>query len=278
MFFRGHPKYRVLVALLALGVLAPGVRAGETLDRVRHSGILQDVLVDDYPPFGFINNQNQLAGFDVDVAQAIAHKLGVQLRMATPGWETIAAGRWHGRWDICVCSMSPTPERGRVLDFPARYYSSPAVLVINKDERHIRSIADISGRRVGVGTGSSYESYLHRALQIPGGAAVQYPFHDVVVIPGDETVNFRNLSLGPGVRLDAIVSDLATARGQMRSTNTLQIVDGVLYSEPNVVAIDKGDPEWNNTVAKVIAGLKADGTLASLSRKWLGTDLTNDDH
>ena len=99
-----------------------------------------------------------------------------------------------------------------------------------------------------------------------------------MVIPGDETVNFRNLSLGPGVRLDAIVSDLATARGQMRSTNTLQIVDGVLYSEPNVVAIDKGDPEWNNTVAKVIAGLKADGTLASLSRKWLGTDLTNDDH
>src|ERR1700722_20710346 len=204
MFFRGHPKYRVLVALLALGVLAPVVRAGETLDRVRHSGILQDVLVDDYPPFGFINNQNQLAGFDVDVAQAIAHKLGVQLRMATPGWETIAAGRWHGRWDICVCSMSPTPERGRGLDFPARSYTSPAVLVINKDERHIRSIADISGRRVGVGTGSSYESYLHRALQIPGGAAVQYPFHDVVVIPGDETVNFRNLSLGPGVRLDAI--------------------------------------------------------------------------
>jgi polar amino acid transport system substrate-binding protein len=173
--------------------------------------------------------------------------------------------------------MSPTRERAQVLDFPAQYYSSPAVLVVNKGEQRIRSIADISGKRVGVGTGSSYESYLHRALEIPGGRPIQYPFHDVVVIPGDETVNFRNLALGPGVRLDAIVADFATATGQMRATNALRIVSGYLYSEPNVVAIDRGDAQWNATIAHTIAALKADGTLTAISKKWVGTDITRDD-
>lgn len=165
---------------------------------------------------------------------------------------------------------------GAVLDFPAQYYNSPAVLVVHSNDNRIRSISDISGRRVGVGTGSSYETYLQRNLRIPGGVPISYPFHDVVVIPGDETVNFRNLGLGPGVRLDAIVSDLATARGQVRSSNALKILPGVLYAEPNVIATDKGDPEWNATVATTIGQLKADGTLAAISKKWLNSDATRD--
>jgi polar amino acid transport system substrate-binding protein len=270
----------LLMALCALLEMSAAISAsaGETLARVKRTGVLQDVLVDDYPPFGFIGSDNQLAGFDVDVAQAVANRLGVKLKLSTPGWETISAGRWHGRWDICICSMSPTQDRARVLDFPAQYYLSAAVLIVHSRESRIRSIADISGKRVGVGTGSSYESYLHRALQIPGGQSITYPFHDVVIIPGDETVNFRNLALGPGVRLDAIVSDLATARGHIRSASSLKIVSGILYSEPNVIATDKGDPEWNKTVAGVIAQLKADGTLATISRKWLDADITHDDH
>ncbi len=266
----------VLAALLAFAATT-ATQAGETLDRVKRTGVLQDVLVDDYPPFGFIDDHNQLAGFDVDVAQAVASRLGVKLKLSTPGWETISAGHWHGRWDICICSMSPTRERAQVLAFPAQYYSSPAVLVVNKDEQRIRSVADISGKRVGVGTGSSYENYLHQALEIPGGRPIQYPFHDVLVIPGDETVNFRNLALGPGVRLDAIVSDFATASGQMRATSALKIIPGYLYSEPNVVATDRGDPQWDAAVARVIAELKANGTLTAISKKWLGTDVTRDD-
>lgn len=266
----------IKAALVAACVACSCAHAGETLSRVRRTGILQDVLVDDYPPFGFIDEHNQLAGFDVDVAQAVAKRLGVKLKMFTPGWETISAGRWHGRWDICICSMSPTRERGEVLDFPAQYYNSPAVLIVHSKDNRIRSIADISGRRVGVGTGSSYETYLHRTLQIPGGTAISYPFHDVVVVPGDETVNFRNLALGPGVRLDAIVSDLATARGQIRSSSALKILPGILYAEPNVIATDKGDAEWNRTVATIISQLKADGTLAAISKKWLDSDATRD--
>ena len=250
--------------------------AGATLDRVRQSGVLNDALLTTYPPFGFINPNNVLDGFDVDVARAFAAKLGVKLQLVTPAWESVVAGQWHGRWDLCICSMSPTAERARVLSFPALYYSSPAVLVVHKDEQHIRSVADISGKRVAVGMGSSYENYLNKTLVIAGQPPLAFPFHDVIAIPGDETINFRNLALGPGLRLDAAISDLATARASIQSTGALKIVGPPLYAEPNAVATERGDPEWDRTVARVFSELRAEGTLSRISRKWLGEDVTGD--
>jgi polar amino acid transport system substrate-binding protein len=239
---------RCVAMLLMMWLWATLASAGATLDRVKKSGILNDVLVNTYPPFGFIDGDNELAGFDVDVARAFAAKLGATLKLATPGWETIVSGRWQGRWDICICSMSPTDERAKVLSFPVRYYSSPAVLTVHKDERHIESIADISGKRIGVGIGSSYENYVNQALVIPGAAPIAYSFHDV----------------------------LATAQANIEATHRLKIVGSVLYSEPNVVATERGDPEWDRTVVQTFNELKSDGTLTRLSKKWFGLDITLD--
>jgi polar amino acid transport system substrate-binding protein len=270
-------RLAVVAMLLLLGTVEQAA-AGATLERVHRTGVVNDVLLDSYPPFGFINEHNELAGFDVDVARAFAHRLGVKLQLQTPAWEAIVSGRWQGRWDICICSMSPTSERTQVLNFPAIYYESPAVLTVHRDERNIKTAADLSGKRVGVGIGSSYEKYLHRELVIPGAPAVAYPFHDAVVIPGDESINFRNLALGPGVRLDAIVSDLATARTVTTASRVLKIVGPVLYAEPNAVATEKGDADWDRTVARIFDDLRRDGTLAQISQKWFGTDITANDH
>jgi polar amino acid transport system substrate-binding protein len=269
---------RAVAALLLMLVAARHAWAGATLERVTHGKVLKDVLVNTYPPFGFIDANNELAGFDVDVARAVAAKLGVTLSLATPGWETIVSGHWQGRWDICICSMSPTTERAKVLNFPVWYYSSPAVLTVHKDEQHIKSIADISGKRIGVGVGSSYENYLNKALTIPGAPPILYPFHDVIAIPGDETVNFRNLALGPGVRLDGIVSDLATAQANINATHTLKIVGPALYAEPNMVVTEKGDPDWDETIKRTFNELMADGTLSRISLKWFGQDITPHGH
>lgn len=263
--------------LLALCVaLALPAHAGQTLDRVRRTGVLNNVLLDSYAPFSFLNERNELDGFDVEVARAVAERIGAKLRLLTPGWEAIVAGNWRGRWDVCICSLSPTQERARVLNFVARYYSSPAVLVVNRDEKHIQSVSDLSGRRVGVIGGSSYEAYLHKALVIPGSREpIEFPFHDVIVIPGDEAINFRNLALGPGVRLDAIIADLATSRGYLRSSQQFRIVGGPLYAEPNVIATDKGDPEFDALIARAVGDLRSDGTLARISRKWFDQDITD---
>lgn len=90
---------------LALLAACSTAFAGTTLDRVTQKGELTGVLMENYPPFSFLNEQNQLDGFDVDVAKAVAQRLGVKLKLETPSWDVIAAGRWSGRYDICVCSM-----------------------------------------------------------------------------------------------------------------------------------------------------------------------------
>ena len=104
-----------LSALLGIGLvtLAASTQAlaGATLDRVQKNKELVNVLMESYPPFSFLNDKNELDGFDVDVAKAVAQKLGVKLRLETPSWDVIAAGRWSGRYDICVCSMTPSKAR-----------------------------------------------------------------------------------------------------------------------------------------------------------------------
>lgn len=263
-----------LAIAAAIALLASNGFAGEVLERVKKSGEIVDAVVNDYPPFAYLNDKNELDGFDIDVAKAFAAKLGVKLRLETPGWETIIGGHWANRWDIAITSSTPTEERAKVVNFPVNYYSVPAVLVVNKDETSIKSIADISGKRVGVGTGSSYEAYLNKTFSIPGQPAIKFPFGDVQIVPGDETVNFQNLALGPGVRLDAIVASLGTAQGQIDAQGKLKVLGEPLFAEPNAVVTDKGDPDWDAEVKRVITALKEDGTLAKISQKWFKTDIT----
>ena len=270
-----------LPTLLGAGLLAATVTthafAGEILDRVQSKQEMVNVLMESYPPFSFLNEQNQLDGFDVDVAKAVAEKLGVKVRFETPSWDVIAAGRWNGRYDICICSMTPSKARAEVFDFPVEYYASPAVIVVNAKDERIHSAKDLNGLKVGVISASSYESYLNKGLVIEGDEdrEIEYPFDFVQSAPYDtENVAFQDLALGAGVRLDAVLTNLVTAQARLQQDNRFKLAGAPLYEEPNSVAIEKGDAEWDAKVREVFAELKADGTLTRLSQKWIGADIS----
>lgn len=267
----------LLGASLLLLATATQAFAGTTLERVETNKELVNVLMESYPPFSFLNAQNQLDGFDVDVAKAVAQKLGVKLRLETPSWDVIAAGRWSGRYDICICSMTPSKARAEVFAFPVEYYASPAVIVVNAKDERIHSAKDLDGRKVGLTAASSYESYLNKNLVIEGAEDrhIDYPFEAVQIAPYDtDNVAFQDLGLGAGVRLDAILTNLVTAKPRLDQDNRFKLAGAPLYEEPNSVAIEKGDPEWDAKVRQVFAELKADGTLAQISQKWIGADIS----
>jgi polar amino acid transport system substrate-binding protein len=270
-----------LLPLLGTGLIAlcatTQALAGATLDRVQARNEVVNVLMESYPPFSFLNEQNQLDGFDVDVAKAVADKLGVKLRLETPSWDVIAAGRWSGRYDLCVCSMTPSKARAEVFDFPVEYYASPAVIVVNAKDDRIHSAKDLDGLKVGLTSASSYESYLNKNLVIEGDEdkKIDYPFEMVQIAPYDtDNVAFQDLGLGAGVRLDAILTNLVTAQPRLDQDKRFKLAGAPLYEEPNSVAIEKGDPEWDAKLRQVFAELKADGTLAKLSQKWIGADIS----
>jgi polar amino acid transport system substrate-binding protein len=269
----------LLAAMAALLVAGSGgaTMAGEVLDRVLAKKKMLVALDAEYPPFSFVNANNEMDGFDIAVATEFGKRLGVEVEIVTPGWDVITAGHWAGRWDICIGSMTATKARAEVLDFPTVYYYAPAMIAVHKDNATIGKAEDLGGKRIGVEVATTYQAYLNRDLVIDAQDAppVVYRVADPVVITYEsEPLAFEDLKLGDGVRLDAVVGGLLTITDQIKNGGPFKFVGEPLFDEPIAIAIDKGDPEFAAKVVEIIDGMRADGTLAEFSLKWLGADVT----
>ncbi len=276
-------KLKNATKLVVGGLLASMIstaHAGETLDRIMKNKVLVEVTDQAYPPFSYIDDKGEVVGFDVDIAREVAKRLGVELKVETPSWEIITAGNWKGRWDVCICSMSPTAERAKVLTFVNEYYGAPAVVAVNSDNTSIKSVKDLGGKNVGTQGGTPYEKYLQKELviEVPGKEPVkpEFPFGDVTVKPYDtEDFAFQDLGLGDGKRLDAAVAGyLTVAERVKKSGGKLKIVDDTLFTEPLWVAVDKGDAEWEAKIKEIFKAMYDDGTLKTISEKWVGRDIS----
>lgn len=251
--------------------------AGEVLDRVLTNKKMLVALDAEYPPFSFVNANNEMDGFDIAVATEFAKRLGVEIEIVTPGWDVITAGHWAGRWDICIGSMTATKARAELLDFPIVYYYAPAAIAVHKDNTTITEAKHLGGKRIGVEVATTYQAYLNRDLVIDaeGAPPVVYRVDNPIVISYEsEPLAFEDLKLGDGVRLDAIVAGLLTITDHIKRGGPYKVVGERLFDEPIAIAIDKGDPEFAAKVVEIVDSMRADGTLAELSVKWLGADVT----
>ncbi|WP_340117072.1 transporter substrate-binding domain-containing protein [Pelagibius sp. 7325] len=264
-------------SLLASLLAVPAAYAGETLDRVMSTKTLTMSSDPEYPPQSFLNDNNQMDGFDVDVGKEIAKRMGVELKIVTPSWDIITAGNWGGRWDMSVGSMTPTAKRAEVLDFPAVYYYTPAAFAVHKDSA-VDSLDDLNGKTIGSCGGCTYDAYLMKDLEIDAEGAPAFSYD---VTAGEiktyetDTHAFDDLKLGDGTRLDAAFSALPTIQEAIKNGYPLKVVGKPAFYEPLSVATDKGDPEFDAKIAEIVAAMKADGTLKQLSEKWYGVDLTS---
>lgn len=267
---------RALGAAFVVVVMAnPGaLEAGEVLDRVTSSGILRLSSDAQYPPQSFLNENNEMDGFDVEVAREIANRLGAELDIVTPAWEIITAGNWGGRWDVSVGSMTPTKARAEVLDFPAVYYYVPASFVVHTDSV-AQDVADLEGKRIGVCGGCTYEAYLNKNLVIDAEGVPPFDYQvgtgEIRTYETDVNV-FDDLRLGDGKRLDAGLSALPTIIEAAENGYPIKPLGKPVFYEPLAVAVDKGDPEFSARIAEIVSAMHADGTLSRLSRKWYGVD------
>lgn len=270
--------------LLWAGVVAnillssPGF-AGEVLDRILARGYITMNGVPDWPPFSSKNENGDYVGFDVDVANEVAHRMGVEVRrlenIVTWGEET--GGNWDGKIDISIGSMTPTAKRGENLDFPAIYTYAIASLAVHKDNTSIRTPADASGKRIGALQAATYELYLRRVpFEIEGMPPFAYQIDDPIVVTYPETESdvFKALAKGDGVELDALVNYLPTLMSIIQEGMPFRIIGQPLYRAPQAVAIEPGDPELAARLKQIIDEMRADGTLTKLSMKWFDFDMT----
>ncbi len=263
-------------ALAAFALSGAAAQAGEVLDRVMETGTLKMSSDPAYPPQSFLNDNNEMDGFDVDVGREIAKRMGVELEIITPAWEVITAGNWGGRWDVSVGSMTPTATRAEVLDFPVVYYYTPAAFAVHSDS-DVDSVSDLNGKKIGVCGGCTYENYLNHDLTIDAEGAPPFEYQ---VDPGEirsyetDTNAFDDLRIGDGARLDAVLSALPTIKEAIDAGYPMKVVGDPVFYEPLAVATDKGDPEFDAKLKEIVNNMKEDGTLTELSKKWYGVDLT----
>ncbi len=247
-------------ALAALLTSSP-IKAGETLDRVLAAKTLVLAVDEEYPPFASRNHAGEMKGFDIDVARALAERLGATLKIVTPGWNEIIAGNWQGRWDIAMGGLEAAAAQQAGLAPAAVYADAPAVILVHRGGAAIAGPGDLQGKRVGVEAGSRYETYLQREV----------PDADVVVFE-IEPIAIDDLANGNGAALDAVLLGLLAAQDASGIGTAVEIAGPPLFSQPFVIAAGTGDAEFAARIAAVVEGLRADGTLARLSVAHLGVD------
>ena len=265
-----------LAASLALSLAAMPAKAGAVLDRVLAAKTLKVATDANWAPQSFVNDANEMDGFDVDVAKEIGKHLGVSVEFVTPGWDIITAGKWQGRWDMHVGSMTPTKARAEIFDFPAVYYYTPAAVAVHKDSK-AEKLADLDGKTIGVTATSTFEAYARQDLTLDaaGAPAFTYEFK-----PGEvksytnSTTAFDDLRLGDGTRLDAVVSSLPSILDAMKAGYPIRQLGKPVFFEPLAVAVEHGDKELSARIAEAVETMKTNGTLSKLSVKWYGVDYT----
>jgi polar amino acid transport system substrate-binding protein len=268
----------VIGLLLALGIIAGGSFVPARVpDPLTSHHELKVATNSGWLPQSFLDEHNQLVGFDIDVAREIARRLGTKVSFETPEFSAMTGGHWYGRWDMAVGSVTPTKARSQVVDFAGIYYYSPYVFAVNKTS-NARTIEDLNGKKIGVETGTTSEDYIRRRLQIdaPDSPPVSYR-----VTPGevhtyaDSMLPFDDLRLGDGVRIDAVIAPEQTVLRAIENGYPIRILPDYAFREPLTVLTDKGNPQWTARIAGIIAAMKSDGTLSTLTTKWYGKDYSH---
>ncbi|OOG72924.1 transporter substrate-binding domain-containing protein [Sinorhizobium sp. A49] len=269
-------RLTVGVAFVAAALSA---HAGETLDRVMEKKAMVVATNSGWPPQSYLDDSNEMVGFDIDVSREIAKRLGVEVSFETPDWATLTGGRWQGRYDLGVGSVTPTKARAQVIDFVGIYYYSPYVYVVHKDS-DAKTVTDLNGKVVGVETATTSEDFINRKLEIdaPGLPPIEYKLEPGEVRTfADSMLPFDDLRLGAGVRLDAVIAPEQTAMNAIKNGYPVRVLEGeYAFREPLVVIAEKVDPEWTAKVGGIVEEMKKDGTLGQLTTKWYGKDYSAD--
>ena len=221
---------------------------------------------------------NQMEGFDVDVAVAIAQHLNVEPCFVTPPWSQLVAGNWGDNWDVHVGSVAITYDRMKVLYFSQPYYATPSVLLVHKDNVTYKKAEDLSGKRIGICVGCTFESYLKGTLQIPG-EKIEFRIRNAQAVGYEnEEPAIDDLSAGDGVKLDAVLTILPLAKRAIEDGKPVKILGDPLLFAYAAITLDRSsrrDPlRLLNEITAIIRELHASSSLKQWSIKYQGIDLT----
>jgi polar amino acid transport system substrate-binding protein len=255
---------RTLVAAMAAATFVaagPGtapMAAADELADLKEKGVIRIAMSGAYPPFNFVNEQNEVVGFDPSIGQEIAKRMGLEAEIVTTAWDGIIGGLLANKYDAIVGSMSITEERDEVVDFVGPYYTTKRA-IFTKPDSGITSVSQLDDAQVGVTLGETHEEWARDQ---------GYSIRTYKGLP--ELL----LELDNG-RVDVIVNDSIAAILAMKETGQ----DYVMLEDLETdvigagIAIREGNPELQAEMQAALDAMMEDGTYLEIAEKWVGGDI-----
>ncbi|MBR1646897.1 MAG: amino acid ABC transporter substrate-binding protein [Selenomonadaceae bacterium] len=261
-----------MAALLLVTMIFTGCGGSQGGDQPKDGGSEKksDKIVigldDEYAPMGFKNEQNEIVGFDVDLAKEAAKRLGSEVEFKAIDWNSKEAELKSKRIDIIWNGLDITPEREENMLFSKPYMDNRQIVFVKAgNDQGIKSETDLAGKTVGTQAGSTAETYIDKT------PALKDSFKEFKTY-GDYVSAFMDLENG---RIDALVCDEITGRYAMSKQegkfDALDVKVGDMTQFG--IAFRKDDTELRDKVQKVFDEMIKDGTAAKISEQWFKADL-----
>ncbi len=268
---------RFLAATAALSMLAVSAGCGgkesssESGSSSKEDNSLQEVIDSGkfvlgldatFKPMGYTDENDEIVGFDIDVAEEVCERMGVDLVKQPINWDTKEEDLDAGRIDCIWNGMSVNPSRAEAMNLSDPYMKNAMVFVVPADSK-AESMSDLADAVIGVQNGSTAQTILEGS-EIGSSCSIQAMATNI------EALQQMEFGFVDAVFLDSIVAEYEiTSSGK----DYVILPDG-LEEEEYAIGFRKNDQKLRDEVQKILSEMKADGTLGEISTEWFGSDIT----
>ena len=224
-----------------------------TLTHAQSSDVLRVATDATFPPMEFVENGKR-TGFDVELVEAMAAKMGRKVEWTDIDFKGLIPGLISKRYDMAVSAIYITDERKKVVDFTEPYFAGGLVAMVKDGNTSIKSPADLNGKKVSVQVGTKSVQFLKE----------KYPQAQLVEVEKNQEM-FNLVDIG---RADACVTGKPAAYQYARTKGGLKVLPEQLTTEEYGIAVRKDLPELTKGLNDALAKVKADGTYDKIVAKW----------
>jgi polar amino acid transport system substrate-binding protein len=230
-----------------------------SLSDIQDAGVLVLGCDDEFPPMGFVDENGELVGFDLELAAAVAEKLGVKLEAKPIDWDTKELELSGGNIDIIWNGYSITEERNDKVEFTKPYLNNKQVIVVKADS-DIQSKGDLAGKVVGAQVGSYAEELINDDTEFLGA---------LKELRGYDTYQQSLIDLESSDRIQAVGVDKVLVEYVMtKEPGKFRILDEDLGDDLYGIGCPKGGVALREAIDKALDELQEDGTIDKICAKW----------
>jgi len=241
-------KIKVLALVMALAVIVACFAGCGAADKTAKLTMATNA---EFPPFEYLEGE-EIVGADVDLAKALAEKMGRELEITNIDFDAALTGAATGKYDVAVAGITANDERRKNMNFSDDYYTASQAIIVLADSE-IKTAADLEGKKVSCQEGTTGEQYL-----------LDNEYEIQSFKTGAEAIS----ALTAG-KVDAVVIDNAVALAlSAKQEGKTVVLDEALTKEAYAIALKKGNDELTEEINKALSELKEEGVLKEIFEKY----------